>query len=107
MSAPLRLFALAVTISLTAPLLLACGGGESHTTAGQVYGARGVVRGIDLGNRSITIEHEDVPGYMPAMTMPFSLTSPEQATGIAVGDTVRFRFRPEGSRHVVVELTKE
>lgn len=34
---------------------------------------RGVVREVRQDDASVIIEHEDVPGYMPAMTMPFNV----------------------------------
>ena len=71
------------------------------------YTTNGVVRGIDRDRLSVTIAHEDVPGYMPAMTMPFSLRAASQVDGLDVGDAVRFTFQPEaGGRHVVVEIAK-
>lgn len=71
------------------------------------YTTNGVVRGIDRDRMSVTIAHEDVPGYMPAMTMPFSLRATSQVDGLDVGDNVRFTFQPEaGGRHVIVEIAK-
>ena len=88
------------TISNEAP------SGEEGQQAAR-YSVNGVVRGIDRDRLSVTIAHEDVPGYMPAMTMPFSLRTASQVDGLDVGDAVRFTFQPEsGGRHVVVEIAK-
>jgi len=74
---------------------------------GTRYSVNGVVRGIDRDRLSVTIAHEDVPGYMPAMTMPFSLRDASQVDGLDVGDAVHFTFQPEsGGRHVLVEIAK-
>lgn len=35
------------------------------------YELRGKVVSVDREKRRVTIEHEEIPGYMPAMTMPF------------------------------------
>ena len=40
----------------------------------------------------ITVAHEDIPGYMPAMTMPFVLGKGAPAR-LAPGDRIRFRLR--------------
>src|SRR3954466_10752774 len=40
----------------------------------------------------ITVAHKDIAGYMPAMTMTFSLGSGISAP-LAAGDRVRFRLR--------------
>ncbi len=87
--------------------MLACNGATqpepAQAEAPREYTTRGVVREITAG-RSVSIEHEDVPGYMPAMTMPFEIGS-VALTGIAVGTRVEFRFRPEaGGRHVLTSI---
>ncbi len=54
---------------------------------------RGVVRAVlpDVG--VVVISHEDIPGYMPAMTMGFRAASPEIYRAVEVGDGVRFTLR--------------
>ncbi len=62
----------------------------------------GTIRRIEADRHSITIQHADVPGYMPSMTMPFDVEDPSLFEGLSVGDTVRFRFvRTEDGRHVI------
>jgi protein SCO1 len=57
----------------------------------QHFQVRGVVRGSEDNGRTILIQHEDIPGFMPAMTMPFSLHG-TNANGFASGDRVRFEL---------------
>ncbi|MCB9636347.1 MAG: copper-binding protein, partial [Sandaracinus sp.] len=53
------------------------------------------------------IAHEDVPGYMPAMTMPFFAKEEGQLTPFTVGDSVEFTFEvQEGGRHEIVSISK-
>ena len=90
----------------------ACGSesGEAQEPqqSGSRYDSRGVVREIRRERSSITIHHEDVPGYMPSMTMPFELEDMSLLEGVSVGDTVRFTFtREEGGRHVIRALRVE
>lgn len=86
---------------------LGCGAASSEAQQRHEYETRGVVRAIDLEHRSITIAHENVPGYMPPMTMPFELADVAQVQGISVGDRIVFRFRPEaGGRHVIVTIRR-
>ena len=69
------------------------------------YEASGVVRTAPDRGR-IRISHDDIPGYMPAMTMEFVLG---EGTGsaLAPGDRVRFALRigPERSWIEKVEVT--
>src|SRR5579859_1945801 len=58
----------------------------------QVFQVKGQVRAFDLADRTIHIAHEDIPGFMPAMEMPFAVKDPRLLRGLAVGDEVRFRL---------------
>lgn len=53
---------------------------------------RGVVRSLDLLNHAVIVEHEDIPGFMPSMTMPFTAKTPEEIILLKVGEGVSFDF---------------
>lgn len=55
--------------------------------------ARGVVRAILPEINVLVLTHEDIPGYMPAMTMGFRAASPKIHDAVRVGDEVRFTLR--------------
>lgn len=59
--------------------------------AERVFDVTGIVRG-QLEDGQIVIQHDKIPGYMPAMTMGFTLSDPTDATRLKNGDRVRFRF---------------
>lgn len=75
------------------PLLGACHrpASETSATATREYVVTGVVRS-PLQDGQIVVEHEDVPGLMPGMTMPFYVANETEAARLAAGDRVRFRF---------------
>jgi protein SCO1/2 len=50
---------------------------------------RGVVVSVDLPKREITIQHGDIPRFMPAMTMPFKVHDGRLLEGRQPGDLVR------------------
>lgn len=54
---------------------------------------RGVVRAVLPEMGVVVISHEDIPGYMPAMTMGFRAAGPEIYRAVEVGDGVRFTLR--------------
>lgn len=75
--------------------------------SGRTWNARGVVREIRRERRSITIAHEEVPGYMRAMTMPFGVPDLAMLEGIAVGDRVAFTFaRERDGRHTLRNIRR-
>lgn len=66
--------------------------GVSLLDRGHVVEVQGRVAGFSEDHTTVIVEHEDVPGYMPAMTMPFSVQDPSELEGLRVGDAVRFRL---------------
>lgn len=66
------------------------------------YTTRGTVEELRTERGQIVIHHEEVPGYMPEMTMPFAVEDASLFEGLAVGQRVEFTFsvEPRG-RHVV------
>ena len=52
------------------------------------YPIKGKVVAVDTGDHTITIAHEDIKGYMPAMTMPFKLKNEADLAMVKPGDQV-------------------
>ncbi len=52
------------------------------------YPLKGKVVAVDKTERTATIAHEDVPGYMPAMTMPFKIKNDADLEMLKPGDQV-------------------
>jgi len=60
-----------------------------------------------IGDGEITIAHAPVASLQwPSMTMLFHLEQPNMAQGLAVGDSVRFRFRQIEQGYLVEEIAK-
>ena len=53
----------------------------------------GVVRAILPDINVLVLTHEDIPGYMPSMTMGFRAASPKIYDGVRIGDAIRFTIR--------------
>lgn len=83
--------------------------GQPATVPGieQVFSARGVVRGVvpDLG--VVILSHEDIQGFMPAMTMGFTVTDPGLLTAVQAGDVVRFTLRGVPPRMAISEMSRQ
>lgn len=61
-----------------------CGGSSSP----RQYELRGQIIGLQPERREVLIKHEDIRGFMPAMTMPFKVRDPKLLDGRAPGDLV-------------------
>lgn len=66
------------------------------------YRTRGTVRHIANDRTRVRIRHDDIPGFMKAMTMPFD-AHPALLSNVSVGDRVAFTFdaRDDGSCVIV------
>jgi protein SCO1/2 len=58
----------------------------------RVFQVRGEVKEIHPEAPGAVIRHEEIPGYMPAMTMWFDVKDPAELTGLQPGDQVTFRL---------------
>jgi protein SCO1/2 len=63
--------------------------GACARPAAREYELRGVVVSVDAGRQEITIKHEDIPRFMPGMTMPFKVRDARLLNGRVPGDLVR------------------
>jgi len=70
-------------------LLLAC---VAITTGcqpnGKRYDLRGQVKAKDMATSEITVSHEDIPGFMPAMTMPYRVKNQAVLQELQPGDKI-------------------
>lgn len=80
---------------------------NADAAAAPSYSTRGTVRAIDTSKKTMLIAHEDIPGYMKAMTMEFDLRDAALARGIAVGDAIKFTFTDEGKGRLVVQTIEK
>jgi protein SCO1/2 len=54
------------------------------------FEVKGILVSIGFAERKITVQHEDIPDYMPAMTMPFPVRDMREVEALSVGNAVRF-----------------
>src|SRR6266571_2477692 len=61
-------------------------------TTQQVFQVKGVIKELKPDGKTVDIRHEEIPNYMPAMTMPFAAKDPKELAGLKAGDAVAFRM---------------
>ena len=54
----------------------------------RVWPVTGTVVSVNAARGEAVIAHEEIPGLMPAMTMPFRLEKPEEVESLQPGDRV-------------------
>lgn len=86
-------FSLAMTI--------ACG----RAPEARQYEVRGQILGIDRERREVLVDHEDIQGFMPAMTMPYRVDDPALLDGKQPGDLFTATLVVEDVRAYLSTLT--
>jgi protein SCO1/2 len=61
-----------------------------HLGAAQKYNVTGMVLKVDTSGQTIVVSCREIPGYMEAMTMPFSIHDPKSIEGLEPGMTIEF-----------------
>ncbi len=72
----------------------------------KTYSAIGVIRRFGPDGRSVVIQHEAIPGYMAAMTMPFKVRKPEELAGLSAGDEIAFHLNVNADTHWVDNIVR-
>jgi len=67
--------------------LAALGCGRSRPDQ-RSYPLQGQVQSIDTEHTLVVVKHEDIKGFMPAMTMPYEVEEPTSLTELAPGDLI-------------------
>ncbi len=85
-----------VFVALSVCTFTACGKKEPVPPKGagpaQEFFVRGVLREVKPDGKTAVIQHEAIPNYMEAMTMPVRAKDPKELAGLKPGDEVHFRF---------------
>jgi protein SCO1/2 len=61
-------------------------------TQPRVFQAQGVVQELDPDGKTVRIQHQAIPDYMPAMTMSFVDKNPSELVGLRQGDSITLRL---------------
>src|SRR5438552_3017841 len=56
------------------------------------FEVRGQIRGLESDGKTVRIAHEEIPGYMDAMTMALEVQNPTLLRNLQVGDEVGFQL---------------
>lgn len=72
----------------------------------QTYKSVGVIKTIDFDAGKLTIDHEDIPGYMSAMQMNEAVSDKKLLEEVKVGDKVEFEIERTGANIVITKINK-
>ena len=80
---------------------------DSNAESGvRVFQVKGVLQEFPTDGRSAVIRHEEIPNYMPPMTMTLRLRHPEELRGLVRGDVVDFRLVVTDEDHQIDSIRR-
>jgi len=80
--------------------LVACG------PRAQEYPVQGQIIAVSADHRQLTIDHKDIPNFMPAMTMAYFVKDPHELDGVAAGDLATATLVVNGSEIYLRNIKK-
>ncbi len=80
-------------------MLLSTAYADNHTTTG-------VIEHVENNGKTLIIHHQEFPGFMGAMTMPFDLKNPAMSEDLKVGDEVEFTIEQTDTGYPIVKINK-
>jgi Cu(I)/Ag(I) efflux system periplasmic protein CusF len=96
-----------ILIAMLLTLALAAASCNKKPSAPVMHEGVGVVEGIDKEAVTVQINHEDIKGYMSAMSMPFKVKHPALLDTVKIGDKVDFTLEDSSAGIFVIDLKKK
>jgi protein SCO1/2 len=83
-----QLFAVSLTLSLTLAVSSCAHSSPGSESSLKKYRLTGRVAAIDKVNKSLTVDGDEIPGFMSAMQMPYDVKDGQLLDRLAVGDKI-------------------
>ena len=85
-------------------VMAACGSKESVER--KTYRLEGQVLSVQVDRKEAIIRHEEIPGFMSAMTMPYSVLDEKEYAGLTPGDLINAQLVVEPTRAYLEKVNK-
>jgi protein SCO1/2 len=72
----------------------------------QEFVAHGVIKGVIANGKGVRIEHDDIPGFMQAMTMDFEVKDPALLARVQLEEEITFTLEKTSTSLYIVALTR-
>jgi Cu/Ag efflux protein CusF len=100
-----RFFMSGVAVLIIALTLIGCSK-TGDDAKEKIYDVKGKVVAVDVENKEVTLDHEEIAGHMTAMKMRFPVENAKLLEGIKAGDQVHGKLKNKDGKDTVIELMK-
>lgn len=87
--------------------LIACLSACQQERAPQHFTGHGTVKNLAADQKIVLIEHEEIPGFMKAMTMEFAVKDPVLLADIRSGDAITFTLEQTADSLYIIAIERE
>jgi protein SCO1/2 len=98
-------FPLLVVFCFCCAVFCGCGKEPAPATP-QTFAAKGIVKELEADGKTVVISHDAIPGYMPAMTMPFEARDTNDLRGLNPGDSITFHLVVTPTHGWIEDITR-
>ncbi len=77
-----------------------------NSASAESYSTTGVIENVENNGKTLIINHQDFPGFMGAMTMPFELMDPALSDGLKAGDHIEFTIKKTDTGYPIVKISR-
>jgi len=93
----------AVALILAAVFALPAGAALGQETAAKgLFKGHGVVKAVAPATGALTLSHDEIKGFMPAMEMMYRVKSPDLTKDLHPGDVIDFRI--DAAKYTIVDV---
>ena len=72
----------------------------------RAFQVKGVVRDVPIEGGTLVVRHEEIPGYMPKMTMELTVLNTNELVGLKAGDAIEFRLVARAEDHFIDRIRR-
>ncbi|RPI51042.1 MAG: hypothetical protein EHM55_19935 [Acidobacteria bacterium] len=87
-------------------VLLAALAIAASCSSAKTYEMRGQILGVNRDKMEILVKHDDIPGLMPAMTMPWKVQTANMLDNLGPGDLITSEIEVDNNQGVITKITK-
>ena len=74
--------------------------------ANKIFEVRGVIREVPADGKTLTVRHEEIPGYMPKMTMELNVRDTNEVHNLQADDEITFRLVATEDTHWIENIRR-
>lgn len=101
-------------LSIAVSLLVACDQRPAPTTSAKppatnsarIFETRGLIREVPSGGQTLVVRHEEIPGYMPKMTMELNVRNTNEILHLQKDDEITFRLVATDDTHWIENIQR-